>query len=906
MESNATAAPAHEPMLMQSGLPADQQRLVERKSVHLAILGVVSLVFLYLFVVYFLNIMTWSHAPDFGWGASNTLEGVTIVIVEGVAAESGLQVGDRIIGSNGVSADSLSKLTKLADRTPAGRNVYRVLRGGEELEIAVPNIPLTFSKAFQKYGPTWLFSAVFFVFGVVIFIMKPGASASWAFLLAMFFSSIYIMFTFFSRLSPAWLGHVTTLGVAFVAAPIVHFFQVFPEEKSWLRSKRMLFIGAPYVVSLVLFITMVASAPLYNDVPIIWKQLGNIYLLLALAVFLAATILTMFRAQSVIARARAKVVAIGVVLGAGVPSLSFFSLAFFGTKLLPNAYIELLFSSILPLAIGYSIVKHNLFDVDVYVKRAVGYVLMTTVMAAGYIFLGSFVRVLLIEPLFGTGNENIYPILYAVVVVFLFNPISVRVQAFVDRLFYRKEYDFKETVHRLEDALASVLDLDEIIHRMTTIVRDTLFVDLAGIVTYAGDGSIQGRVFLGDDDSGKETEIEPDLLEKERDLLTDLIRSEKKLITIYDIQENRAYRTIREECLQRFNELQATIGMPIIHNENVIGILYVGNKKSGKFFRREDIDLMQTLAANGSTSIENVNLVEQMKKEEAVRGNLARYLSPEIVERVVNDDMQVNLGGQRKTVSVMFSDIRDFTTISETWPPDQLVTILNEYMTEMVSIVFKHKGSIDKFVGDAIVAVYGSLIELDNQAECAVKAVFEMQEKLKELNVRWQDVYGVDMKIGCGINTGEVFLGNIGSPDRMEFTVIGDAVNLSARLEGLTKFYGVGLVVSEFTRAGLDGIVCRKLDRVLVKGKRKAVEIYEPVCMVADADDQLRSELDTYDEALACYYEQRWDEANAILTRLHNQYPERKIYSIYLERIETLRDAGLSADWDGVYIHTSK
>ena len=119
----------------------------------------------------------------------------------------------------------------------------------------------------------------------------------------------------------------------------------------------------------------------------------------------------------------------------------------------------------------------------------------------------------------------------------------------------------------------------------------------------------------------------------------------------------------------------------------------------------------------------------------------------------------------------MFSDIRGFTTISETWPPDQLVTIPNEYMTEMVAVVFENKDSIDKFVGDAIVAVFGSLIELENHACCAVRAVLGMQRKLLELNDRWQQKYGVELQIGCGVNTGEVFLGNIGSPDRMAFTV---------------------------------------------------------------------------------------------------------------------------------------
>jgi len=397
-----------------------------------------------------------------------------------------------------------------------------------------------------------------------------------------------------------------------------------------------------------------------------------------------------------------------------------------------------------------------------------------------------------------------------------------------------------------------------------------------------------------------------DLVVRNSNPLIRLITKNKRLITRFDVEEDKKYQEVRDACLDQFDRLGASMAFPMMHGDEIVGVLLVGEKLSGKFYRRDDIELIEAVGSRGAVAIDNARLIDQMKKEEEVRSNLARYLSPQIVDRVLNEDMEVNLGGQRKTVSMMFSDIRGFTTISETWPPDQLLTILNEYMTEMVAIVFEHKGSIDKFIGDAIVAVYGSLVEIENHADCAVRSVFDMQKKLKELNLKWQDEYGVELQIGCGVNTGEVFLGNIGSPDRMEFTVIGDAVNLAARLEGLTKFYGAGLVVSEFTQQKLDDILCRKLDLVLVKGKHKAVAIYEPICLAADVDDQLQSELDAYDKALGHYYNQQWDESVAILRALHNEHPDKKIYPLYLERIEGLRDAKLPANWGGVFTHTSK
>jgi len=705
---------------------------------------------------------------------------------------------------------------------------------------------------------------------------------------------------------PEWLAHMMTFALAFQSASLFHLAEVFPEEKHWLKSRRLLFITIPYLISAALFLLMILSASQFADVPIIWKKLSFVYLVAAITVFFGSTLHTLIRAQKANVRARARVILYGLVVGAGIPVANALLDLFLGIRFLPHILFNLLFYSLLPLSIGYSIARHNLFDVDVYIKRAVGYLVMTVLLGAGYIFLGSVMRALVFEPVFGDVSENVYPMLYAVLVVFLFGPVSTRVQAVVDRLFYRQEYNYRGTVRCLEESLASVLDLHEIMERMVQVVRDTLFVDTAGVVAFSGESAVQGQVFYSEDELGSERREMPAFPGVEDDPLAKLVFREQKLITIYDLQEDRRYRDVRDACQQRFRELHATIAIPVRQSDRIIGIFYLGNKKSGKMFRREDIDLMGSLTTRGAVAMENASLVEKMKQEEEVRSNLARYLSPQIVERVVSEGVELNLGGQRKEVSVMFSDIRGFTTLSETWPPDQLVTILNEYMTEMVAVIFKNKGSIDKFVGDAIVAVFGSLVEVDNHARHAVEGALNMLQRLPELNVKWQQEYGVGLRIGAGINTGEVFLGNIGSPDRMEFTVIGDAVNLAARLEGLTKFYGVELLVSEFTRQGLDDILCRKIDLVRVKGKHKAVAIYEPVCFVTDADDRLRSELAYYDQALAAYYQQQWDKAEEAFTALASRYPVNKLYPIYYERIAGLRNGDLPAEWDGVFVHTTK
>jgi adenylate cyclase len=311
------------------------------------------------------------------------------------------------------------------------------------------------------------------------------------------------------------------------------------------------------------------------------------------------------------------------------------------------------------------------------------------------------------------------------------------------------------------------------------------------------------------------------------DPLLSLISKEKKLITEYDIAESPGYSSMRESCGQRFSDIGASVVIPLIYQDEVTGVLALGNKKSGHFYSREDIHLLETLTNQGAVAIENAKLAEQMKKEETVRTNLARYLSPQIVDDIVKNDVQVNLGGDRKTVSVLFSDIRNFTTITETRPPDQLVQILNEYFTEMARIIFENQGSLDKYIGDAIVAVFGSLIPLENHAKNAVEASIQMMKELPLLNKQWMKEFGFSMDIGIGVCTGEVFLGNIGSQERLEFTVIGDTVNVASRFSGLAKAGQILMTRETLSFLDKSDIKHKELRASKVKGKAEELEVFE-------------------------------------------------------------------------------
>ena len=210
------------------------------------------------------------------------------------------------------------------------------------------------------------------------------------------------------------------------------------------------------------------------------------------------------------------------------------------------------------------------------------------------------------------------------------------------------------------------------------------------------------------------------------------------------------------------------------------------------------------------------------------RGTLDRYISPQLVQYVLEHIDHINLAGEKRELTILFSDVRNFTTMTEGSDPMELIRTLNEYLAEMTDVIFKYDGITDKFIGDGILAYWGAFTPGKNHAELACRAALEMLERLRALNVRWRAEGRQELAIGIGINTGEVVFGNVGSGRKIEFTVIGDAVNLAARLESQTKDFGVKVMISEFTRSRLDGLAeVRSLGGVKVKGKTVETSIFE-------------------------------------------------------------------------------
>jgi adenylate cyclase len=219
-------------------------------------------------------------------------------------------------------------------------------------------------------------------------------------------------------------------------------------------------------------------------------------------------------------------------------------------------------------------------------------------------------------------------------------------------------------------------------------------------------------------------------------------------------------------------------------------------------------------------------IMTEGKEKKAIQGMFSKYVSKSVVDELLKNPEKLELGGEDKNITVLFSDIRGFTTLSEKLKPQDLVAHLNEYLSAMTDIIFKYDGTLDKYVGDEIMAFWNAPVEQQNHAELACLAALEMMGRLRELNTSWPEEKRLN--IGIGLNTGIMTVGNMGSQSRMNYTLMGDNVNLGARLEGTNKFYGTNIIISEFTYETVkNSFVCRELDMTKVKGKAKPVKLYE-------------------------------------------------------------------------------
>jgi len=298
-----------------------------------------------------------------------------------------------------------------------------------------------------------------------------------------------------------------------------------------------------------------------------------------------------------------------------------------------------------------------------------------------------------------------------------------------------------------------------------------------------------------------------------------------------------------------------------------------------------------------------LRLILEQKERKFIEGAFGHYVNKSVVKQIIKNPKMLQLGGAKREISVFFSDIAGFTTISESMEPGKLVKFLNEYLQEMTKIVLDHEGTLDKYEGDAIMAFWGAPIEMKFHAHRACMAALKNQKKLAELRKKWKKQGKPEIRIRIGVNTGPAIVGNMGSENRFDYTAMGDNINLGSRLEGIGKEYGTEIIISEATYEQVKhDFLCRELDTIRVKGKNNAVRIFELIDEKGNTKRDQENMIETFEKALELYRDKNFLAAQKQFEGLKDDAPSQ----VFAKRCEHYSVHTPPSDWDGVYTFTTK
>jgi len=299
-------------------------------------------------------------------------------------------------------------------------------------------------------------------------------------------------------------------------------------------------------------------------------------------------------------------------------------------------------------------------------------------------------------------------------------------------------------------------------------------------------------------------------------------------------------------------------------------------------------------------------LVEEGQKR-FIKGAFSTYVSPAVVDQLIKSPEKLDLGGEEREITAFFSDIEGFTTISEKLTPKALVELLNEFLTEMADIIMANLGTVDKFEGDAIIAMFGAPVALENHAEAACNACIHMQKRLEALREKWQQEKQLTIRMRIGLCSGLAVVGNMGSKSRLDYTMMGDTVNTAARLEGVNKVYGTYIMISETTYEQVkEKVIVRELDAVNVVGKKKPVKIYQLIGHPGEISQESLQMVDFYHKGLNAYREQKWDLAIGYFKNALLVVADDKPSKVMIDRCEEFKESPPGEGWNGAHVLKSK
>jgi adenylate cyclase len=392
-------------------------------------------------------------------------------------------------------------------------------------------------------------------------------------------------------------------------------------------------------------------------------------------------------------------------------------------------------------------------------------------------------------------------------------PIEERVK------ILEKENNLLKLLLSVGKTLSSALMTDEIMHRVMELVFQMENVERGFVMLRDDKKGFKPAVLLYKDEA-RRSEARGVALST---MVTDKLMNDRVPLLIYDVGTDERFSSSQS---LRMSGIRSAMCAPLIYKDRMFGIFYVDCLSKAYAFTQEELAIFSVIAAEAALSFDNANSHEQLARSMVERQALERYLPASVAEWAIANPDKIHLGGENMTVTILFSDIRGFTRMSEHMEPHAVVELLNEYFSEMGDIIAETGGTLDKFLGDGIMALYGAPLNQPDHAHRAIKTAIEMQRALVELNRNWETRGQQPLRMGVGLNTGTVTAGNIGSAKRYDYTAIGDAVNLASRL--CANAAGGQILVSESTYTQLNGnFPGQRLEPIRVKGKETPVELHE-------------------------------------------------------------------------------
>jgi len=449
-----------------------------------------------------------------------------------------------------------------------------------------------------------------------------------------------------------------------------HLALVFPDRNLILRRFPVLeyliylpalILVAAWQVYLYVFPSLLKSESVLSTI-FTYKMLGSvtrIFLLFSVALFLVLVLYSFFKAATIAARQRARMILFGVGVGF-LPPVIIMMAAHILNVTFPWNFLSF-FVIFFPASIAYSIVRHNLFDADEIIKRTVGYFIVTAIVVGAYALISVIFNVFMTK--YQVAHSRAFPILFTLGVILVFNPLRNRIQSLVDRIFFRKEYDYGAIVENVSGAMTSLLDLPQILKRLTQTFIEDMFINTSSVMLLTADGT-QYQVLLADGEQKKD--IEEKMIKRDEPLMA-ILEEDKKELTKYDVIEDPKFKEVSEPCAEKFEALRASLMVPLVYQGKVIGSLNLGEKKSGKTFNREDIDLLRTLAHQGAVAIENARLfqenLEKQRMEEEL--NIARDLQVSMLPAECPTVEGLDIAAYSASAREVGGDFYDFIEMGE-------------------------------------------------------------------------------------------------------------------------------------------------------------------------------------------------------------------------------------------------